>query len=406
MKPILEIKDISKKFRIHHEQQVYHSIRDNITCLFKKKAKGSDEDFWALKNVSFTVERGESVGIIGRNGAGKSTLLKILSKITPPSAGKIICRGRTASLLEVGTGFHGELSGRENIFLNGSILGMKKKEIESKFDEIIDFSGVEKFIDTPLKHYSSGMQLRLAFSVAAFLEPEILIIDEVLAVGDMEFQKKCISKMDDITHNGGKTILIVSHNMGVLKKLCNKALLFNKGRMDEQGAVENVISKYVQHHSHEPEISKKGNRDVQVKNLTLRNSDGKAAGSFFTFEKIGVEIECAADRDYANLSFALGFNDINNLRIITLWTKLINADFDVKKGMFSLFISISELRLVPGEYSLVTYIGSNGQQIENIDNYKRITVGFKDGRGYVYEPTTSQSLYMEDFKVALLQGKE
>ena len=188
MKPILEIQHISKKFRINHEQQPYLSLRESVINAFTPKI--STEDFWALKDVSFNVQPGETLGIIGKNGAGKSTLLKILSKITPPTSGKIIARGRIASLLEVGTGFHPELSGRENVYMNGSILGMRKKEIEKNFDAIVDFAGVEKFIDTPLKHYSSGMQLRLAFAVAAFLENEILIIDEVLAVGDAEFQKK------------------------------------------------------------------------------------------------------------------------------------------------------------------------------------------------------------------------
>ena len=199
MQPILEIKGISKKFRIRHEQPPYLSLRDSIAAAFTSPLGGGRvgaKDFWALKDVSFDVYPGDSIGIIGKNGAGKSTLLKILSKITPPTQGKIISRGRIASLLEVGTGFHPELSGRENIFLNGSILGMRRKEIQVKFDEIVDFSGVEKFLDTPLKHYSSGMQLRLAFAVAAFLEPEILVIDEVLAVGDAEFQRKCLGKME------------------------------------------------------------------------------------------------------------------------------------------------------------------------------------------------------------------
>src|SRR5579872_3896351 len=210
MKPVLEIQSISKKFFIDHERMPYYSFRDRLSSLFKSKQK--QEEFWALQNVSFNVMPGESIGIVGRNGAGKSTLLKILSKITPPTKGKIISRGRIASLLEVGTGFHQELTGRENIFMNGSILGMKKAEIKSRFDEIVDFSGVEKFLDTPLKHYSSGMQLRLAFAVAAFLEPEIMIIDEVLAVGDAEFQKKCLGKMDDVSKSG-RTILFVSHDL-------------------------------------------------------------------------------------------------------------------------------------------------------------------------------------------------
>jgi lipopolysaccharide transport system ATP-binding protein len=243
MKPILEIKEISKKFRLQHLQQPYASLRDSISSLISMKDKSSTEEFWALKDVSFNVYPGESIGIIGKNGAGKSTLLKILSKITPPTSGSIISRGRVASLLEVGTGFHPELTGRENIFLNGSILGMKRKEIQKKFDEIVDFSGVEKFLDTALKHYSSGMQLRLAFAVAAFLEPEILLIDEVLAVGDADFQKKCLGKMDEVTKSG-RTILFVSHNMQAIESLCKQGILLKDGTVQFKGEIEQVIKLY------------------------------------------------------------------------------------------------------------------------------------------------------------------
>ncbi len=242
MKPILEVQNISKRFSIHHEKQTYLNIRDSISSIFKKD-NSSDEVFYALDDVSFDVMPGDSIGIIGRNGAGKSTLLKILSKITPPSSGKIISRGRIASLLEVGTGFHPDLSGRENIFLNGSILGMKRSEIQKNFDAIVDFSGVEKFLDTPLKHYSSGMQLRLAFAVAAFLENEILIIDEVLAVGDAEFQKKCMGKMEDVSKSG-RTILFVSHNMGAISVLCTKGILLMNGKLQSSSNISTVIHDY------------------------------------------------------------------------------------------------------------------------------------------------------------------
>jgi len=244
MKPILEIQHISKRFRIAHELQPYATIRSRAAQIFSNRKSHSSEEFWALKDVSFDIQAGESFGIIGKNGAGKSTLLKILSKITPPTAGKIVSRGRIASLLEVGTGFHPELTGRENIFLNGSILGMKRKEILNKFDEIVSFSGVEKFLDTPLKHYSSGMQLRLAFAVAAFLEPEILIIDEVLAVGDAEFQKKCIGKMGEVSQSG-RTILFVSHNMAQIQSLCSKGILLNEGKVSATGTIGKVISEYL-----------------------------------------------------------------------------------------------------------------------------------------------------------------
>ncbi len=240
MKPILEINGISKRFLIQHQNN-HVQLRDRIMSTFRTTT--APEEFWALKDVSCTVARGESIGIIGKNGAGKSTLLKILSRITPPTGGHIITRGRIASLLEVGTGFHHELTGRENIYLNGSILGMKRSEIDRQFDAMVDFAGTEKFLDTPLKHYSSGMQLRLAFAVAAFLEPEILIIDEVLAVGDAEFQRKCMGKMEDVTHQG-RTILFVSHNMTAVKRLCNKCMVLEQGSLAYLGDTNEAISRY------------------------------------------------------------------------------------------------------------------------------------------------------------------
>jgi lipopolysaccharide transport system ATP-binding protein len=207
--------------------------------------EGAREEFWALKDVSFEVRKGEAVGIIGRNGAGKSTLLKILSRITYPSTGRFEINGRVSSLLEVGTGFHPELTGRENIYLNGTILGMRRAEIRKKFDAIVDFSGVEKFLDTPVKHYSSGMKVRLAFSVAAHLEPEILIIDEVLAVGDAEFQKKCLGKMDEVSKGQGRTVLFVSHNMRAVESLCSTGMLLNHGSIELAGPIKEVIKAYI-----------------------------------------------------------------------------------------------------------------------------------------------------------------
>ena len=251
MRPILEIRNLSKSYRIAHERQAYLTFRDKLTSIFQRGEQA--EEFWALRDVSFDVMPGDSIGIIGRNGAGKSTLLKILSRITPPTKGSVVTRGRIASLLEVGTGFHQELTGRENIFMNGSILGMKKIEIQSKFDEIVDFSGVEKFLDTPLKNYSSGMQLRLAFAVAAHLEPEILIVDEVLAVGDAEFQKKSMGKMEDVSKSG-RTILFVSHNLPSLKTLCKKGVLLDKGGVVNQGDIDTVVSAYTYARSSEHRI--------------------------------------------------------------------------------------------------------------------------------------------------------
>jgi lipopolysaccharide transport system ATP-binding protein len=235
---VIRVENIGKKYVIAHQQQErYPALRDVITerfkslgNIFKNSNSQKKEEFWALKEVSFEIKQGERVGFIGRNGAGKSTLLKILSRITVPSTGRIAIKGRVASLLEVGTGFHTDLTGRENIYLNGAILGMSNLEIKRKFDEIVAFADVEKFLDTPVKRYSSGMYVRLAFAVAAHLEPEILIVDEVLAVGDIQFQKKCIGKMEEVGKEG-RTVLFVSHNLGILQSLCNRGILLSQGKI-------------------------------------------------------------------------------------------------------------------------------------------------------------------------------
>lgn len=236
----INIKGVSKKYQIGNPSS--SSLREAISGALKNKSKSKD-DFWALKDISFDAEKGDVIGIIGKNGAGKSTLLKILSKITQPTTGRIEIVGRVASLLEVGTGFHPELTGRENIYLNGTLLGMTRKEVAEKLDEIIEFSGVVKFIDTPVKHYSSGMYVRLAFSVAAHLEPEILIIDEVLAVGDAEFQKKCLGKMGEVAGEG-RTVLFVSHNLSSVKQLCTKGVYLEAGRIKKTGSLKEVIAAY------------------------------------------------------------------------------------------------------------------------------------------------------------------
>lgn len=257
MTSIIEIAAIGKKYNIAHQRGGYIALRDVITNIIKTpfaflrtkarlvSGKDTHEEFWALKGVSASIAKGEIVGIIGRNGAGKSTLLKILSQITPPTTGEITIRGRVGSLLEVGTGFHPELSGRENIFLNGAILGMSRAEIAAKFDEIVKFAGIEKFLDTPVKYYSSGMYVRLAFSVAAHMEPDILIIDEVLAVGDAEFQKKCLGKMEEVTKKDGRTILFVSHNMSAVKQLCTRAIFMENGKIKMDGPTDKVVDEYL-----------------------------------------------------------------------------------------------------------------------------------------------------------------
>ena len=253
---VIRVENLSKKYIIGHQQEKYTTLRDAIansakllsrkyrTPFSKEITDPTHEEFWALKDVSFEIKQGDRVGIIGRNGAGKSTLLKILSRITEPTSGRISIKGRVASLLEVGTGFHPELTGRENIFLNGAVLGMSKIEIDQKFDEIVAFAEVERFLDTPVKRYSSGMYVRLAFAVAAHLEPEILIIDEVLAVGDAQFQKKCLGKMDEVSKHG-RTILFVSHNIAPIRVLCSRAFLLRKGELTVDSDTETVIGDYL-----------------------------------------------------------------------------------------------------------------------------------------------------------------
>jgi lipopolysaccharide transport system ATP-binding protein len=249
--PIIKVEGLGKKYIISHEQREnYTALRDVISRKVKGMYKKTrvhtvKEDFWALRDIDFEINQGEAVGIIGRNGAGKSTLLKVLSRISEPSTGRIELNGRVASLLEVGTGFHPELTGRENIFLNGAILGMSQVEIRKKFDEIVDFSGVEKFLDTPVKRYSSGMYVRLAFAVAAHLEPEILVVDEVLAVGDVEFQKKCLGKMNEVSHQEGRTVLFVSHNMRAVQDLCGKSIYLQNGKVRQIGTTDAVIDLYL-----------------------------------------------------------------------------------------------------------------------------------------------------------------
>lgn len=236
----VKVEALTKHYRIGKN---HVSLRESIGSLFSNEKKDSKKDFWALKDVSFEIKPGEAVGIIGKNGAGKSTLLKILSRITEPTSGRVEIFGRVSSLLEVGTGFHPELTGKENIYLNGTILGMSRQEVKAKIDSIIDFSGIEQFIETPVKHYSSGMYVRLAFAVAAHLEPEILIVDEVLAVGDSEFQSKCIGKMNEVTGEG-RTVLFVSHNMSVIRKLCKTGILLHSGELIKAGDIDSVVSSY------------------------------------------------------------------------------------------------------------------------------------------------------------------
>jgi len=285
----ISVQGLGKNYIIGHKKEgdFRHAIGNKLKNIFRADSS-EKEVFWALKDINFEIKKGEAVGIIGRNGAGKSTLLKILSRITDPSTGRFEINGRVSSLLEVGTGFHAELSGRENIYLNGTILGMKRAEIRQKFDEIVDFSGVEKFLDTPVKHYSSGMKVRLAFSVAAHLEPEILIVDEVLAVGDAEFQKKCLGKMDQVSKNEGRTVLFVSHNMGAVQNLCSRGLLLDQGSLILDSNMKSVTDKYLKPTTgiFDLDLSKRkfreGSNKVIFKSLSFENNKSEKIDIFQT----------------------------------------------------------------------------------------------------------------------------
>ncbi len=314
MSVVIKVENISKQYRLgdvgtgalaHDVNKWWYKIRGKENPYLKigeandRATKGESDYVWALKDINFEVKQGEVLGIIGRNGAGKSTLLKILSKTTTPTTGSIKIKGRIASLLEVGTGFHPELSGRENIFLNGAILGMTKREIKSKFDEIVDFAGVERYIDTPVKRYSSGMYVRLAFGVAAHLEPEILIVDEVLAVGDAEFQKKALGKMKDVSEQGGRTVLFVSHNITAIKQLCNNCIILKNGNLIDHSDTNSAVSKYMAVDSL-IRLKKSwslndapGNEVVKLLDIIIHNQNGHTPedGNFIITETIAVTIK-------------------------------------------------------------------------------------------------------------------
>ncbi len=314
----ISIENISKKYILSHKKKKYQNLKESVSGFFGELFTSKDEEetkevFWALRNVSFDIEQGDRIGIVGSNGAGKSTLLKILSRITEPTSGQVKVNGRMASLLEVGTGFHPELTGRENIFLNGAILGMKQQEIRSQFDEIVSFAGIEKFLDTPVKRYSSGMYVRLGFAIAAHLEPEILIVDEVLAVGDSEFQKKCLGKMKDVS-SSGRTILFVSHNATAIQGLCNKAAFLQKGNLVKYGEVGEVlhdymtsISKFQLQQNWETPEEAPGTDQVRIKNIEVVPEfvDGSKNIDVRTPLKVNIEFWNMLESAHLNLSIFL-----------------------------------------------------------------------------------------------------
>ena len=380
---VIRVENLGKKYIIgHQKQQRYTALRDVIADGFKSLGRKvlkpigksnpnpASEEFWALKDISFEIKQGDRIGIIGRNGSGKSTLLKILSRITEPTTGRIAIKGRVASLLEVGTGFHPELTGRENIYLNGAILGMSKAEIGKKFDQIVAFAEVEKFLDTPVKHYSSGMYVRLAFAVAAHLEPEILVVDEVLAVGDTQFQKKCLGKMEDVGKEG-RTVLFVSHNMATIQQLCSHGCYLNSGKLICKGSVEKVVDRYIY------DVSS------NVKSISLQDrKDRQGSGkvkivNFYIIDRFGVKqeilrsgedytfiIEYKKPEDYqqkmSNVVGSIAMRDNRNEIVFLVRSSFNNQNFCLSENEGKIECEVKDFNLAPGCYSSILFL-SHGE---------------------------------------------
>ncbi|WP_272023354.1 polysaccharide ABC transporter ATP-binding protein [Olleya namhaensis] len=404
---ILKAENISKQYRLglvgtgtisHDLNRWWNRIRGKEDPYLKvgesndRSTKGSSEYVWALKDINFEVKRGEVLGIIGKNGAGKSTLLKILSKVTGPTTGEIKTRGRIASLLEVGTGFHGEMTGRENIFLNGAILGMTKKEITAKIDEIIEFSGCQRYIDTPVKRYSSGMTVRLAFAVAAFLEPEILVIDEVLAVGDAEFQKKAIGKMQDISRGEGRTVLFVSHNMAAVEKLCSRVILINKGEIVMSDKTSKVLKFYLDEEKKEILNSQSG-----IYNLDLDNKkkfgvkrvdiycDGERTDKIKSGSSFQIKASIVSHMKLFGPEFGIGISNDQEVSLMRFNNIHVGQSIEVEEGLSEVSLIIDDFPLYKkGNYFINIYFGDAAGDYEIINNAFSICVEpvdfFKSGR--------------------------
>ncbi|OSZ80903.1 hypothetical protein CAP36_06590 [Chitinophagaceae bacterium IBVUCB2] len=379
---IIKVEGLGKRYIISHEQPTgsYTALRDVISnkakgVLKKKEQLPPKEEFWALKDVNFEIKKGQAVGIIGRNGAGKSTLLKVLSRITEPTTGRIEMNGRVASLLEVGTGFHPELTGRENIFLNGAILGMGRAEIRKKFDEIVEFSGVEKFLDTPVKRYSSGMYVRLAFAVAAHLEPEILVVDEVLAVGDAEFQKKCLGKMNEVSKNEGRTVIFVSHDIAAIRQLCATCVLLKNGQVAKYAESSLVVSEYLKNKEAESFYQNKNidtSKDAVLKKIYLTNTAGELKTTFNHDEEMVLHFELAIHKK----------SEKNNLFITLLDQYKRKVASSESQGLAEkMTIKFGPNFLVRGDYSVNAFIHSPGVEfvhmLDDVCNFSIIDNGSK-----------------------------
>jgi lipopolysaccharide transport system ATP-binding protein len=395
----IRVENLSKKYAIGKQKD--ESLRGSLAGFFSRK-KSATEDFWALQDVSFDILQGDVVGIVGKNGAGKSTLLKILSEITKPSNGRIEINGRIASLLEVGTGFHPELTGRENIFLNGTILGMTKREIKNKFDDIVDFSGVEKFIDTPVKHYSSGMYVRLAFAVAANLSPEILVIDEVLAVGDADFQKKCLGKMQDVANNG-RTVLFVSHNMAAIKTLCNKGILLSSGKKTFEGSAlatlenynSNTLNNLCKYDTSDVSERKRGAKHIYINSVELSDSIYYPTSNWNVNITLGMLDQTQVFKKI-DLSVFI-FDSLQNT-VFQLSTSFLEIEVLFSTSTNYSF-SIDRLNLTSGIYSVGIWLSGNGFEQDYISDL----ISFEVGPGSIYVNQTPHivSIIQKEFNFAV-----
>ncbi len=415
--PIIEAERLAKRYRIGAHRDRYLSLREELVRKVRRipaavsrlaagggnGEAGGETDFWALDDVSFSVEEGEAIGVIGRNGAGKSTLLKILSRITPPTRGRVVLRGRVASLLEVGTGFHPELTGRENIYLNGAILGMTREEIRRKFDEIVAFSEVEQFLDTPVKRYSSGMYVRLAFAVAAHLEPEILLVDEVLAVGDAMFQKKCMGKMGSISREG-RTVLFVSHNMAAVQNLCARSLLLAKGRIRAFGETGEVIGRYMEEGDRSgacaSDLASHPNRRTGSETV-LRGVRIIADGNDSTTMRMGgaLRIETSFERSSGipNMRFGIAIESSVGQRLVSFspshQAPLLLCG-SIERG--TIVCEIPCLRLMPGIYYITLIIGSGTADLDRIDQAVPFVVETSDVFRTGYAPESAHGVFYQD----------
>jgi len=399
----ISVQELGKRYSIGHvdTRRGYRTLRESLSegvgsvvnRLHPKTDEKSMEDFWALRALNFEVRAGEAVGIIGRNGAGKSTLLKILSRITKPTTGQVEVRGRVGSLLEVGTGFHPELTGRENIFLNGSILGMARREITRRFDEIVAFADIEQFLDTPVKRYSSGMFVRLAFAVAAHLEPEILVVDEVLSVGDIEFQRKCQGKMGQVA-NSGRTVLFVSHHMPSIELLCTRAILLDRGQAICNGHVADVVREYQRRIADAQGSAGDSLLDIEgpereqklVRSMTLLDPQGETTKYLSLGGQLLLRIGLDIPEPIRAPSIAIGFDDTLGQRLLTVCTPLSKAAIPLLSGRCTVDCRIAQFPLAPGDYWVKIAVGTSGHATDSVERALRVTVvdgvAFGEGRGY------------------------